>query len=159
MKMMIKVLAATSVLLAGASISSAADDGPFTAEITARQAVMQVYKFNLGQLAAMAKGTVPYDAAAATTAATNLNLAAQMNNGAMWPQGSDLTNAALTVKTLAKPEGWTTWPAIMEKQKAFVEAAAGLAQVAGTDLDSLRGGLGPVGKSCKGCHDDYRKKP
>ncbi len=158
MKSLSPMLFAAVALSVGVPAATAADDGPFKAEIEARQAVMQVYKFNLGQLAAMAKGTVAYDAEAAARAAGNLNLAAQMNNGAMWPKGSDLTNGALTVKTAAKPEIWSTWPEIGQKGKDFREAAAGLVKVAGTDLDALKAGMGPVGKACKGCHDDFRQK-
>ena len=29
---------------------------------------------------------------------------------------------------------------------------------AGTDLDSLKGAMGPVGKSCGGCHEPFRAK-
>ncbi|MGI9464085.1 MAG: cytochrome c, partial [Aestuariivirgaceae bacterium] len=57
--------------------------------IKARQAVMQIYSFNLGGIAAMVKGEAEYDAKAAQDFANNLVAAAKMQNGAMWPQGSD----------------------------------------------------------------------
>ena len=147
----------TALALSAASMNVAAKD-PFKKAIKARQGVMQVYAFNLGVLASMAKGKRDYDEKAAATAAKNLNLAAMMDNTALWPEGSDLTNKDLTVKTTAKKEAWTTWPKIGEKQEAFVQAAAKMADAAGGGLDSLRGAIGPVGKSCKGCHDDFRQK-
>jgi len=36
--------------------------GEFDKQIKARQSVMQIYSFNLGQLGAMAKGEIKYDA-------------------------------------------------------------------------------------------------
>lgn len=157
MSRFVSLAAVTAVVLSTASMTAVADD-PFKKPIQARQGMMQVYSFNLGILAAMAKGNRDYDAKAATTAANNLNLAAMMDNAAMWPQGSDLTNKDLTVKTTAKKEAWTTWPKIGEKQDIFKKAAATMADAAGGGLDSLRGAIGDVGKSCKGCHDDFRAK-
>ena len=33
-----------------------------------------------------------------------------------------------------------------------------LAAVAGNGLDALKGQLGPTGKSCSNCHEDFRAK-
>lgn len=134
-----------------------AADQPFKDQIDARQGLMQVYKFNLGILAAMAKGTVPYDAEAAKTAAGNLHLATQMKNGAMWPKGSGLDNPALAGKTSAKGEIWTSGK-IGDAGKALAMVSAKMADTAGNGLDALRAGVGEAGKACKGCHDDFRAK-
>ncbi len=150
--------AAAIVLALGASFSMAADDGPFTHEIEARQGLMQLASFNVGMLAAMAKGKMDYDAKIAAEAATNLNRAALMDSGLLWPKGSDLTNKELTVKTAAKPEAWSTYPEVDEKLKAWVESTEKLAAVAGDGLDALKPAVGAVGKACKGCHDDFRQK-
>ena len=122
--------------------------------IAARQAVMSLYAFNLGQLGAMAKGNVAYDAAAASAAAGNLAALAKLDQGAMWPQGSDVT--AMPDKTRAKAEAWSTYPEIAEKGKALAVASASLAQVAGDGLPALQGGIGDVGKACGGCHKPFR---
>ncbi len=134
------------------------DKGPFHAEITARKSVMQVAKFNIGILGAMAKGKRDYDAQLAANSAYNLHLAALMQNGAMWPKGSDTSNAALKIKTTAKPEIWDNFPQVGKHHKAWTESSEKLSKVAGNGLDALRGAIGPVGKSCKGCHDDFRQK-
>ena len=57
--------------------------------IKARQAQMQLYAFNLGQLGAMAKGDMEYNAEAAGAAASNLAALTKLNQMALWPQGSD----------------------------------------------------------------------
>lgn len=137
------------------STTGADDHTPFAAEIKARQSVFQVYKYNMGLLGAMAKGETEYNAQVAVDAAWNLNAASMMKNGTMWPPGSD--NSAVE-GTRALPEIWSTYPAIVEKGKALTDASTALVAVAGNGLDELRGAMGAVGKSCKGCHDDYRAK-
>ena len=96
------------------------------AAIKARQSLMQLYAFNLGQLGAMA----------------------------MWPEGTD--NEPMAGKTAALPAIWTTFPAIAEKSQALTDAATTMAGAAGTDLASLQGAMGAVGGSCGGCHKTYR---
>ena len=124
--------------------------------IGARKAQMQLYAFNIGQLGAMAKGEVDYDAAVASAAANNLAALSALNGMAMWPQGSDST--AMPDKTRTKVEAWTTWPKISEASAAMKKASADLALVAGDGLDALRGGIGDVGKSCGGCHKPFREE-
>lgn len=129
---------------------SAADAEPFAKEINARKAVMQVQAFNIGILAAMAKGQMPYDAKKAQDAADNLNAAANMKNSAMWPEGSDV--GALGNRTRAKPEAWTKYPMVAEQSKALKAAAAKMAAAAGNGLDAVKVNMKAIGESCGGCH-------
>lgn len=122
--------------------------------IGARKAQMQLFAFNLGQLGAMAKGAVDYDAEIASAAAKNVAALAAMDAGAMWPQGTDSTS--MPGKTRTKVEAWTTWPEIGKANDALVKASAEFAGVAGNGLDALRGGIGDVGKTCGGCHKVFR---
>lgn len=124
--------------------------------VNARHGYYQLLKFNLGQLAAMAKGEVDYDAGAAQTAADNLKALSGLSISALWPEGTD--NAALPGKTRALPEIWADVDGVRAKHVAFVQAAGKMADVAGQGLDALRPQVGAVGGTCKGCHDDYRAK-
>jgi len=133
----------------------AADEGPHDKAIKARQAMFQLYGFNIGILSAMAKGKRDYDADIAVEAATNLQAAANLGQSQFWPQGSDNQTDG-NARTRALPEIWTTFPAITEKADALKVATAALVPVAGNGLDALKGAMGDVGASCKGCHDDYR---
>ena len=144
---------AVAALMLG-TMSQTIAAGDFDREIKARKAVMQLYAFNLGALGAMAKGEVEYNADQASTAAANLAALVSMNNGAMWPQGSDAT--ANPGKTRAKLENWTNYPQAAEYGKALREAAANMSGEAGKGLDALRAAIGPVGKSCGGCHENFR---
>ena len=131
--------------------------GPHDKAIKARQAAMQLYNFNTGILGAMAKEKMPYDAAIAAEAANNLNALAMMGQSQLWPAGSDNATDG-NAKNRALPAIWETYPKIVDADKAFASAAAALAPVAGNGLAALQGGMGDVGASCKGCHDDFRAK-
>ncbi len=132
-----------------------AADGPHDKAIKARQAMFQLYSFSLGTLSGMAKGKIDYDADLAAEMAANLNAAANLGQSAFWPAGSDSENSD-NAKNRALPAIWESFPEVAEKADALKTAAAALAENAGGGLDSLKASLGPVGKSCKGCHDDFR---
>jgi len=141
------------VFVAGMGTSVA--DGHFDNAIKARKAVMALYAWNLGQLGAMAKGDVEYNAEAAEIAAENIKILATMNNGSAWPQGSDST--ALPSKTRAKVEAWTTYPESAEINKKLAAAAVAMSNVAGDGVDAVRANIGAIGGACKDCHTKFRE--
>jgi cytochrome c556 len=119
--------------------------------------MFQLYSFSAGVLGDMAKGKIEYDAELAKELAGNLNAAANLGQSAFWPAGSDNSNPE-NLKNRALPKIWETFPAIGENAQELKDAAAVLAAEAGNGIDALRGSMGAVGKSCKGCHDEYRAK-
>jgi cytochrome c556 len=133
-----------------------ADKDPNINAIKARQGLMQLRNFNAGPLFGMAKGKISYDAELASTLANNLLLQTKINMGRAWPKGSD--NVAYKGKSGTLPEAWSTYPEVAEKGKAYVKAVEDLAAVAGNGVDALKSKIGALGKSCKGCHDDFREK-
>jgi len=135
------------------SVSASANE--FKKQIEARQAYMTILSYNMGTLGAMAGNKMPYDAELASTAAQNLALAAGMNNGTMWPQGSDLDSHG---DTRAKAVLWQNFPDVVQYLNNLKDSADLLANTAGNGLTALQKNIGPVGKTCKGCHDDFRKK-
>lgn len=147
-------LAMPVVLLTCSSLASAAD-GPHDDAIKARQAVMQLYGYNLGILSAMAKGKMDYDAELASESANNLLAVNSLGQSTLWPQGSDNANPE-NAENRALPAIWETYPEIAEKGKALNEAVVALAAEAGNGLDALKSAVGDVGGGCKGCHDDFR---
>lgn len=157
MKKGISLIAGLAVAgsLATVAVGDSHADKAAMAAVKARQATMDLYAYNLGILGAMAKGAVDYNADAASAAAGNLAAIASTNQMSMWPQGSD--TESLGDATRALPAIWQEGSKIGEASMALKTASAALADAAGGGLDSLRGAIGDVGKSCGGCHDNYRQ--
>lgn len=133
------------------------DTKALSAAVKARQSQMTLYAFNIGLLGGMAKGDIDYDAGAASAAAANLAALSKLDQSRLWPKGSD--NVALGADaTEALPIIWTADSKVGEKAMALVAAATNMEQAAGGGLDSLRGAIGDLGKSCGGCHETYREK-
>ncbi len=151
MKRVFSSLGLALALVVGAHSGSAND---FEKEIKARQALMQVYAFNIGILGAMAKGEMPYDPEIAQAAADDLNAAVSMKNPTMWPKGSD--RETLGEKTRAKADIWSTYPEVAEKGQEMQDATAQMASVASTGLDAVRANMKQLGDGCKGCHEPFR---
>jgi cytochrome c556 len=124
--------------------------------IKARQSEMQLRSFNAGPLFGMAKGKIDYNAELASMLANNLLLQTKLDMGRAWAEGTD--NVAYKGKTAALPEAWSTYPEVANKGKAFKKAVEELAMVAGNGLEALKPKVSALGKSCKGCHDDFREK-
>lgn len=142
-------LAATFALGAGAALAQDAQRA-----VGARQAAMQLNAFYLGQLGAMAKGEVEYDADAAKAAADSLAAVAALSQQAMWPEGSD--NGALGDGTAALPVIWTNMDGFRADAEELKAAAEALAVLAGESVDGLRSGMGAVGQACGACHKEFR---
>jgi cytochrome c556 len=153
-KTMIAVAAGVS-LLAGVNVAVSGESEEKA--VKARQALMQVYAFNLGQLGAMVKGDIEYNADLAKASADNLVKATSMNGMAMWPKGSSLADDGLADKTWAKPEMWAEGSDVGAKAQAMRDAAVQMADVAGNGLDAVKGAIGGVGNGCKECHEKYRQ--
>ncbi len=129
---------------------------PLKNAIKARQGEMQLRAFNVGPLFGMAKGKIDYDADLAKKLAGNLKLMLDLDNGRAWAKGSDIEK--YMDETTALPKIWTTYPEISKYGKKYVAAVNELAAVAGDGRDALKSKMGAVGKSCKGCHDEFREK-
>ena len=117
-----------------------------------RQSAMTLMSAHVGRIAAMAGGKVPFDAAAAKANADVVATLSRLPFSAFVP-GSDVG------QTRAKPEIWV-------EQDKFRAAAGALQDAVGKlqvatqagNLDQIKAAVGEVGKSCKSCHDQYRKE-
>jgi len=122
--------------------------------VKARTSLMQLYASNVGQLGAMAQGKMDYNAEAAMMAANNLSLLVQLDQSAMWAQGTDSDALA---GSRARIELWQNFPDVMEKGGALGAAVAAMKDAAGTDLASLQAAMGTLGAACSACHKAYRE--
>ena len=151
-----KITSKLLLILAGLTLAmpGVAAKDPNVNAIKARQGNMQIRAFNAGPLFAMAKGKMDYNAELAGKLAGNLKLLLDLDTSRDWPQGSD--NKSYPKETRALPAIWTTYPEIGKYGKKYATAVTELSGVAGNGLDALRSKIGALGKSCKGCHDEFQ---
>lgn len=139
----------TALLVAVVSTASTAlaEQDP----IAERQALMKETGKQTKLGAAMAKGEQPFDLAAAKAIFTNYEQnAAKMPQ--LFPPGSTKGH-----DTTAAPKIWQQMDDFKARFATFGEDAK-KAQASVKDLDSFKAAFGPLGKSCGGCHKEYRIK-
>jgi cytochrome c556 len=117
-----------------------------------RQGVLQAMGWHMGVLGSMAKGETPYNKDTAMRSAKFVSELSAMPWDGFGP-GTD-TGAP----TKAKPEIWTNKAKFDGFAKDLQGETAKLAAASGSGLDALKGALGPTGKACSNCHDDFRAK-
>lgn len=117
-----------------------------------RKAGMTVMAAHFGRVAGMAQGKIPFDA---KVAAQNAEVATVMSTlpFAAFGPGTDKG------ETRAKPEIWAEMDKFNAGAKKMQDEMAKLNVAAKSgNLDAIKAAAGEVGKTCKGCHDDYRKE-
>ena len=149
-----KLLGLSSALvLAGVTVWAETAD-PFADIVETRHGLMMQMAADVGKMGAMVKGTEPYDAAAAAKAAANVSAIASVISMAQFPAGSE---AGKSADSSAKPEIWAAPADFQAKIGDLNTAADALKAAAGTDADSLKAGIGALGKACGACHSAYRQ--
>lgn len=145
-------LAACAVTLAlpaaAQSIFSKPDDA-----IKYRQAAFFVMAKHFAHLGAMADNKIPYDAKAAATDADVIAAVYKL------PHTGFLPGTEKGANTEAKPEVWRQQAKFndgFDKMYAQMDKLIPAAK-SGNQAD-LKAAFGPTGRTCKGCHDDFRKE-
>lgn len=144
----------TSAIVLGALISSSAGTALAAPkpedEIRYRQAVFNVIGRNFGGvLNAIAKGERPYDQATAVKTAKLLELLAAAPFDSFGPGTDQGAPHKSSPKVWQEPDKFKEAARLFQLEVAKLPAAA-------TDPATLKTQVGLVGKTCKGCHDDFR---
>jgi cytochrome c556 len=149
------------VLLACAAVFTVAITVPAQAQfakaedaIKYRKSAFSVMSTHFGRASAMAQGKLPFDA---KVAADNIAIAAVMSKlpYAGFVDGSDKGD------TKAKAEIWTERAKFDEaalKMQTEMAKLVDATKGGSFTLDQLKTAVGPVGQSCKACHDNYKDK-
>ena len=144
-------LAAGLVLAAAllpASLSAAMPDDA----IEYRQAIMDVFSWNLSSMGAMVKGDTPFDPAAFQGYAIDLATASNLAVLKGFPDDS------VSDDSDAKDEIWLDWADFEAKYMTLKEAAAKLSEVsAGGDEAAMREQFKETAAACKACHKAFKK--
>lgn len=117
-----------------------------------RQSAMTLIGKYWGPLGGMAQGKVPYNAEVVQRNAAYLEALAKMPWDGFDPSTKDVKSAAL-------PEVYSNQAKFKEAADRLQNETAKLAQVSKSgDENAIKAQLGAVGKSCGGCHNDFRQK-
>lgn len=149
MKTLSLLVGSAAVLLSSMALADGHED--VDPAVSARQAHMQLYSYNLGILGGMAQGKMDYDAELAQMAADNFLALANMSQSTYWPEGT-------AEGTKALPAIWENMDDFMSKADNLAVEAATMAGAAGTDLASLQGAMQGLGGTCSACHREYRQR-
>ena len=117
-----------------------------------RKAAFTVMATHFGRVAAMANGRIPFDAKAA---AENAELATTMSKlpFVAFIPGTDKGETKAEAKIWSEPDKFKTTAETMQNEMLKLNAAAKTGS-----LDAIKAAVGDTGKSCKSCHDNYRKE-
>ena len=151
MKNKLLLAAVTLALGGGYSLTAWSQAKPETL-VKQRQAAMTLQGKYWGPLGGMAQGKVPYDAAIVARNAGYLEVLSKLP----W----DGFNASTKdVKSAALPAVFTDTAKFKEAEERLQNEVAKLVAVSkGGDEAAVKAQLGAVGKSCGGCHENFREK-
>lgn len=149
------MMACTFILATNVAVANPATSEKQAIKATElRQAVFKMLGANMGTLGAMAKGKIPFDAKVVEKNATRINQLSFMI--------ADYTatdTSAYKVKTEALNKVWTDRDAFEKRIKDLSVASEKLVKAASTgDEASTRAAIGGVGKTCGGCHDNFKQE-
>ncbi|MFZ5547431.1 MAG: c-type cytochrome [Pseudomonadota bacterium] len=146
------VLAAAAVAGLATALPAAAQFQKPEDAIKYRKAAFTLMANHFGRVAAMASGRAPFDAAAAQA---NADLVVTLSK---LPYAGFIDGTS-SGDTKAKPEIWSERDKFNAAAGKMQEEVVKLSAAAKTgNLDQVKAAVGEVGKSCKACHDNYRKE-
>ena len=149
-----KLALTVAALIAGAGVATpaAAQFAKPEDAIKYRKAAFTVMATHFGRVAAMANGRIPFDAKAA---ADNADLATTMSKlpFVAFIPGTDKGETKAEAKIWSEPDKFKAASEAMQTEMAKLDTAA-----KSGSLDAIKAAVGDTGKSCKSCHDAYRKE-
>jgi len=115
-----------------------------------RQSVMTIINTHFGRIGAVVKGSVPYNK---DDVSKNAEIVAMMST-LPWQAFGPGTEGGK-----AKPEVWSDSAKFKAGADKMQLAAVDLNKAAQSgDLESIKKAFSATGSTCKGCHDDFKKK-
>ena len=149
-RQLVALMAALGTL---ASLPAAAQFAKPEDAVKYRQSAMFVMANHFGRIGAMVQGKAPFDAAQAQA---NAEVVAAMSK---LPFVGFVEGTAGTEKGKAAAKIWTDRAKFDEAtRKMQDEVGKLLVATRSNNLDQIKAAFDPVGKSCKGCHDEYRNQ-
>lgn len=148
-----KLILSSVAILVGAGYGSAAlAQAKPDVLVKQRQSAMTLVGKYFGPLAGMPSGKAPYNAETVARNAAYLDVLAKMP----W---DGFTENTKDEKTRALPTVWTENAKFKEGADRMQSMISQLVKVSkGGDEAAVKGAIADVGKTCAGCHDNFRAK-
>jgi len=119
-----------------------------------RQSVMVIMAHHFGRIAAVVQGKMPFDAKAVAKDASIVDTMSQLPWGAFMSPGAETGKTRLNTSAFTKDKA-----GFKADADALMVETAKLAQAAASGkMDAVKAQFGPVAKSCKACHGQYRSR-
>ncbi|MGI2173179.1 c-type cytochrome [Shewanella ulleungensis] len=148
MKKTLLAIVATAIIIPAAIANNFEEPAD---AIKYRQSAFSLIAYNFGDMGAMLKGKKPFDAAVFSSRADNVAALSKLPHEG-FIAGSDKGDTEALAKV------WQDKADFDSKMTAFQDNAAALAVAAkSTDQNLIKQAFANTGKSCKGCHDVYKK--
>lgn len=153
--MKFKKIAIATLALGLSTATLAQSIGKPEDQIRWRQSVMQTQAWSMGRIKANIEGT--FDKSQVVQAANTIQALANSGSGILFQPGTDTGKG--WHDTNLKPELFTNSAKLKEVGAAYNKEANEMAKVAASgDAAAVKAQFGNLGKSCKGCHDEFRKE-
>ena len=154
MKLFTKVALASviTVVAAGAMANSAKSMKHAQKATDLRQSIFSLLGSNMGPLGGMARGKIPFDAEKVGKHALRINQLSKMIE-----DYTRTNTSAHKVETEALDKIWSQPDDFTKRIKDLTAASANLQKAALSGNEVLvKKAIGGVGKTCGGCHDDFK---
>ena len=145
-------IAIAAIAGAGVALPAAAQFAKPEDAIKYRKAAFTVMATHFGRVAAMANGRIPFDAKAAADNAEIATIASKLPY-AGFVEGTDKGETKAESKIWTEMDKFKGAAAKMQEEMAKLNVAA-----KSGNIDTIKAAVGETGKSCKACHDVYRKE-
>jgi len=141
--------AAAMTAVAGTAV---ADEGETA--IYARQGIMNAMQLDVTPFFAMAKGSVPYDAEAATHRAEQLKILASYDIASLFLEGTGKPDRP--GKTRAEPAIWSDSLVFEQDFEDLRAAVETMVSQAGAGQEAMTAAATKLGAACSECHKSFR---
>ncbi|MDD3352650.1 cytochrome c [Zoogloea sp.] len=145
-----------ALIVSATSSAALAQQAPKPEQIIKwRQSAYQVLAWNTGRIKNNVEGT--YNKDEVIRAANTIAAIANSGLGALYPAGTETGKGWR--ETTVRPELFTDGARAGEAARKFNVEANELAKLAASgDAAAVKTQFGKLNQTCKGCHDDFRKK-
>lgn len=139
-------------IVLSASILALSASAALAEPIADRKAQMKARGALVGELAPIARGQQPYDAAKVMATLEEMSKNAETDVSVLWPTGSEAGDHTSAPKVWEDP---SAFKAAVDKYQSDVDAAVAAKP---QDIDAFRPLFGAITSNCGACHEGFRVK-